>query len=180
MMVKTIIIILIVIIILGLLGIMYKIKYNKLNRNKIKIDEAENIITTNLKNRYDYIIRTSHLVKKNLDLDIEIFKEVENLKLKNISNNEMDVKINEAYNTILQLKEDYPKLNENRGFKDILKDFNESKELIEAAKSFYDNYAYKLNEQLGSFPSNLIGKIHGIKKVSYYSTKHINNEDLID
>ena len=176
---KVAIIILVVIIIIGLLGIYYKVLYNKLSKNKIKIDEAENIINEHLKNRYDYVVRTSHLVKKNIDLDIELFKEIENMKAKKISNIDLDKKINEAYHTILQLKEDYPKLEENRGFKDIISDFNESNEILEATKSFYDKYAAILNNLLNSFPSNLIGKIHKIKKVSYYNTAN-SEEQIID
>lgn len=178
-MVKIIVIILITIIILGILGIIYKILFNRLQNNQIKINEAFNIIDECLKNRYDYVIRTSHLVKKNLDLDIDIFKEIEKLKVQNISNIEMDKKINEAFNIILQLKEDYPKLEGNRGFKDIINDFNESNEKIEATKAFYDNYAKKLNALLNTFPSNIIGKIHHINKVNLYNTMIV-EEDLID
>lgn len=175
-MIKFIIMFLIVIIILSLLGIYYKILYNRLQKNKIKIDEAEIIINNHLKNRYDYIVRTSHLIKNKIDLDIEIFNEIENMKTKKVSNMELDTKINEAYNTIIQLKEDYPKLEENRGFKDIINDFNESNEILEAAKSFYDKYATILNELLDSFPSNIIGKIHKINKVVLYNISYINND----
>ena len=95
-MVNTFVIILIVVIILGILGIVYKINYNKLMTTKIKVDEAENIINDTIKKRYDGVIRTAHLVKKNLNLDIELFNEVEKLKVQNVSNNDLDNKINDA------------------------------------------------------------------------------------
>ena len=172
---KLIIIILSIIVILGILGIYYKIQYNRLINNKIKLEEAESIINTHLKNRFDYVIRVSHLVKKNLNLDIETFKNIESIKTKKISNIELDKKINEAYNVTLKLKEDYPRLNNNRGFNDIIADFNESNEIMEATKTFYDKYAAFLNELLSTFPTNIIGKIHRIKKSSYYKTT-MNNE----
>ena len=177
-MVKTFVIILVIVIILGLLGIWYKILYSKLQNKKIKIDEAENIINDHLQKRYDYVIRTSHLIKKNLDLDIELFKEIEVLKAKKTANNELDEKISDAYNTIIQLKEDYPELNENRGFKDIIADFEESNEIIEASKTYFDKYAEELNNLLSKFPTNLIGKLHGFKKEVYYNTLKINNNIL--
>ena len=179
-MVNTFVLILIVVIILGILGIVYKINYNKLMTTKIKVDEAENIINDTIKKRYDGVIRTAHLVKKNLNLDIELFNEVEKLKVQNVSNNDLDNKINDAYKTILQLKEDYPNLIENRGFQDILEEFKENTELIEATKSFYDNYAKNLNDMLKTFPCNLIGKIHHIKKVEFYNTILTKEEVVID
>ena len=59
-----------------------------------------------------------------------MYNEVEKLKVQNVSNNDLDNKINDAYKTILQLKEDYPNLIENRGFQDILEEFKENTELI--------------------------------------------------
>ncbi len=172
-------IILIIVIILGILGILYAIAYNHIQTLNIKVTEADNIINEHLKKRYDYVIRVSHLVKKNLDLDIDLFKEIENSKTNNISNIELDNKIQNAYNIILQLKEDYPQLNENRGFKDVLSDFNESNEIIEASKIFYDKYTTNLNEFLNKFPINIIGKIHQVSKRECYSSLKI-EDSIID
>ena len=169
-MLKIVIILLCLVIVLGILGIGYKLIYNRLQTLNIKLSKAEEIISEHLQKRYDYIVRTSHLVKKNLDLDIELFKEIENLKVKKVSNIEFDTKIKEGYETILKLQEDYLELNENRGFKDIINDFNESNETIEATKSYFDKYAKTLNETLSKFPNNIIGKIHGIVKREYYNT----------
>ena len=176
----TIIIVLCTIILVGIVGIYYVKIYNRLLNVKIKIEEADTLINIHLKKRYDYVIRTTHLVKKKLNLDIDIFKTIENMKTKKVSNIELDKKINEAYLVILRLKDDYPELNNNRGFKDILSDFRESNEIIETAKSFYDKYANNLNYLLSSFPSNLIGKIHKIKKRDYYKTNSSNEEKIID
>ena len=167
---KIIVILLCLIIIFGILGIYYIVIYRQLQKLNIKLNKADEIINENLQKRYDYIVRTSHLVKKNLDLDIELFKEIENLKVKKVDNFEFDAKIKEGYETVIKLKEDYPELNENRGFKDIINDFNESNEIIEATKSYFDKYTTILNKELSKFPKNLIGKIHRIKKRDYYNT----------
>lgn len=172
------IIVLIIIIIIGLIGIYHQVIYNRLNTNKIKIDEAREIINDNLKKRYDYVVRTSHLIKKNLDLDIEQFKEIETLKVKEANEDILDEKLQDAFKIMIQLKEDYPQLTENRGFQEIIKDYEESNELLEATKSFYDKYAERLNSNLSTFPYNLVGKIHGIKKIRLYNIKSLafNNE----
>ncbi len=177
-MIKALVIILIVAIIVGILGICYKAIYNRLQTLNIKLQEADKIINEHLKKRYDYVVRTSHLIKKKIDLDIELFKEVETLKAEKASNIELDAKLTEAYNTITTLNEDYPELNENRGFKDILRDFEESNEIIEASKTYYDKYATSLNSLLNKFPINLIGKIHHITKKEYYNTLEINDNLL--
>ena len=56
-------------------------------------------------------------------------------------------------------------------FQEIIKDYEESNELLEATKSFYDKYAERLNSNLSTFPYNLVGKIHGIKKIRLYNIK---------
>ncbi len=177
-MIKILVIGLIVVIILGIVGITYKMLYNRLQTLNIKIIEADKIINEHLQKRYDYVTNAAQLIKKKIDLDIELFQEIKNLKENNASNINLDEKITEAYSTITTLKEDYPKLGENAKFKDILNDFEESNEIIEASKSYYDKYATSLNSLLSKFPVNIIGKIHKIEKKDYYNTLEINDNLL--
>ena len=79
-------IILITIIVLGYIIIQYIFKYNKLQSLNIKINEAESIIDEELRNKYDLIMRSSRTINKLLKKEVTYFKELEELKNKNISN----------------------------------------------------------------------------------------------
>ena len=98
--------VLIIVIILALGGIFYIQAFNKLNDLKTKLEEAENIIDENLRLKYDALIRLSNSLKKLMKDNKNYFKEYEKLKDMNISNFDMDRKLNEGLTLILKVQED--------------------------------------------------------------------------
>ena len=174
------IIIIIAIIIVGFITIKYIFSYNKLQELNIKINEAENIIDNELRNKYDLIIRSSNTINKLLKKDVTYYKELEELKNKNISNFEMDRKISEGENLIEQVKNDYASLEDNQDYNEILNSLKESDEILEAAKSFYNKYTTEINLIVKKFPTNMIAKIHKIKVRNYFDGKNMFDDEIKD
>jgi len=174
------IIIIIAIIIIGFITIKYIFSYNKLQELNIKINEAENIIDNELRNKYDLIIRSSNTINKLLKKDVTYYKELEELKNKNISNFEMDRKISEGENLIEQVKNDYASLEDNQDYNEILNSLKESDEILEAAKSFYNKYTTEINLIVKKFPTNMIAKIHKIKVRNYFDGKNMFDDEIKD
>ena len=81
-----------------------------------------------------------------------------------------------AIDTIYVIKNDYPKINEKKEFKEIIKKLTESDTKINAAKSFYNKNNTILIDYLKRFPSNIIGKINKISIRPSYEAKDIFNE----
>ncbi len=160
----------------GGLGILYLVQYNKMQNYLIRINESESIVDEVLRERFDLIIRVENLINNSITINLDIFNEVKKMKTQKVSSFVFDRKTNECIALIKQIKKDYSVLEENRGLKDIMQDFKNCEEKIEAAKSFYNKYTSNLNELIYKFPSNIIAKIHGIKAKNYFDDKNLTDE----
>jgi hypothetical protein len=173
-------IILILVFILGLLGMLYVHYFNELQYLKTKIEQSEGIIDEVLRERFDLVVRTSDIVKTNLKEKRDYFKEYLALKEEKISNFEMDRKLREATNIILNLKNDYPELQKNEGMKEISRELNQTTEKLTASIAYYNRYTNELNEMIRKFPSNILSKIHHFKVKPFFDGKDMNDDDLLD
>ena len=174
------IIILVAIIVIGYLIINYIFNYNKLQSMNIKINESESIIDNELRNKYDLIMRASTTVNKLLKKEVTYFTELEKLKKENVSNFDIDRKINEGENLIYQVKNDYKSLEDNEEYITIINNLKDSDEILEAAKSFYNKYTTEINLIIKKFPTNLIAKIHKIKVRNYFDGKNMFDDEIKD
>lgn len=171
-----IIIILTLIIIIALLAMLYIILYSKIQFSKIRIEEAEKVIIDELKVRYDLIEKCKETIEKNTKKELTLFSDIERIMKTNISSYELEKKITESIQTIYLIKNDYPKIEEKKNFKEVINKLNESDTKIDAAKTYYNKNNDKLSKQLKTFPSNIIGVIHKVKIQPYYKVKEIFNE----
>ena len=176
----TLIIILISVIIIGTIVVFYIINYNKIQFIHIKINESENIIDNELRKKYDCIMKSSKIINKLLKKEVTYFKELEELKNKNVSNFEIDRKIIEGENLVYQVYNDFRSLKDNKEYIDIVNSIQETNEILEAAKSYYNKYTTELNLLIKKFPTNIISKIHRIKLRNYFDGKNMFDEEIKD
>ena len=172
-------IVLIIIIILASGGIYYVIYFNKLNDLKTKVMEAESIIDENLRIKYETLIRISNSLKKHMKSDKNYFKEYEKLRDINISNFDMDRKLNEGFTLILKMMDDLI-LNDNE---EIIKEIDNIKRLDEkltATKNYYNKNTSLENAIIRKFPTNIIAKIHKFKLKLFFDGKDMEDEIIDD
>lgn len=170
---------LIIIIILSLSGIYYISAFNKLNDLKTKIMEAEAIIDENLRIKYDTLIRISNSLKKNMKSDKNYFKEYEKLKDMNISNFDMDRKLNEGLTLILKMRDDLGLENDEELNKEI-ENIRRLDEKLTATKNYYNKNTSLENAIIRKFPTNLIAKIHKFKIKLFFDGKDMEDEIIDD
>ena len=170
---------LIIIIILCLGGIYYIISFNKLNDLKTKVMEAESIIDENLRIKYDTLIRISNNIKKSNKTDKNYFKEYEKLSKMNISNFDMDRKLNEGFTLILKMRDDFNLNNDEDLFNEIEK-IKRLDEKLCAAKNYYNKNTSKTNAIIRRFPTNIIAKIHKFKIKLFFDGKDMDDEIIDD
>jgi len=173
-------VLLVFVIIFGLLGIFYILTYNKIQKLKIRIDEAEVIIDEEIRKRFDLMNRLTSIMKESYKIENKYFKDFESLKSKKISNFDLDRKITEGINLFKQLIFDYSDMKKDRQIKEIEYELKEREEKLEAAKAFYNTYTTKLNEVIRSFPSNIVAKFHKITIKAYFDGKDLNDDDIND
>ena len=135
-----------IIIIFGSSGILYVYQYNKLQHSKTKINQAECLIDEALRSRYDLLVRVDKYIQTELENDKTFFKNLDKLKNENISNFDLDRRITEYYNLWMQIKNDYPDLNNKKAFKELINEDKRLDEKLQAAKSYYNKYTSELND----------------------------------
>lgn len=171
---------LLLVIIICSIGIFYIVLYNKIQNIKIRIDESENIIDNSLRKRYDLIIVAESIIKESIDINLDSFNEIKELKSKKISNFDFDRKSLKCVNLIIQIKKDYSSLEKNQSFKDTVQELKNLEEKVEASKSFYNKYTSQFNTLVRKFPSNIISRIHHLKEKKYFDNKDMTDEDIDD
>ena len=171
-------IILILVIILGSILLFYITTYNNLMEYKLRIEKAEGIIDEALRNKYDIINKLNLSIKKAIPKK-DYLKEYINLKDKKISNYEMDRKLTEAYNIILELKEDNSTLN-TKDFKKNIKKIDEINETLVSCKNYFNKNTSEVNRILRRFPTKIIGKIHGLRIRPFFDGKNMQDSVIDD
>ena len=169
---------LIIVIIVCLIGIYYAISFNHLNDLKTKIDEAESIIDEALRTKYDTLIRISNQIRSFMENNKNYFREYEKLKDTNITNFDMDRKLNEGYTLILKMIEDL-KINDE-GINQELEQIKRLDEKLTAAKNYYNKNTSLENAIVRKFPTNLIARIHGFKVKLFFDGKDMDDEIIDD
>lgn len=169
-----------IVIIVGAIGILYVYQYNKLQHSKTKIDHAECLIDEALRNRYDILVSADKLIKSEVGNDKTYFKGLDKVKNENISNFDLDRKLTEYVNLLEQIKLDFPDLNSNKGFKDIMTENKKASEKLQAAKSYYNKYTSELNDLIRTFPSNIVSRLHRMDIKPFFDGKNMEDEIVDD
>ena len=73
-------------------------------------------------------------------------------------------KLNEEYNNLILVVENYPELKTSEQFLKLQKSLIKVESELQAARRIYNNDTTKYNTKLNVFPSNIIGKIFNFKE----------------
>lgn len=171
-------ILLIIIIILGIISLIYITTFNNMVSFKLKIDKAEGIIDEALRQKYDIIAKLNISIKKVVTKQ-DYLKEYMDLKNKRISNYELDRKLTEAHNLVIELKEDHNKL-DTKEFNKELKKIDSINETLASSKNYYNKNTNELNQIIRKFPSNIVAKIHGYKIKPFFDGKNMQDAVIDD
>ncbi len=164
------------IIIVGSLLIGYVIFFNKLQTANSKIEQAESIIDEMLRKKYDLLCQINIIYKKNVKNSKDYLKVLESLKDKKIGNFDLDRKLAEIFNIVIEIKNDHQSLEEDKEYKKAIMEIKAADEKLLAAKVYYNKYTNLQNELVRTFPSNIIGKLHGYKVRLFFDGKDMSDD----
>ena len=171
---------LIILILICLLAIVYIFYFNRLQDTKLKIDEAEAILDESLRTKYDTIVEIKTMINKVARNNKINFKDIDSLKKEELSNFDLDRKLEEYIYLINQIFNDYKSVKQNKDLNDKLIEIKRIDEKITSAKAFYNKYISESNELVRKFPSNIVAKFHNIKIKNFFDNKDMNDEDIND
>ena len=163
----------IILIIVVLVIAIYITAYNGLQRAKIYTEESWSQIDVQLKRRNDLIPNLVETVKGYAKHESETFEKVVQLRnqLTQIpaDNHEETLKVSneitDSLKTIFALSENYPDLKANQNFLKLQEELTNTENKIAYSRQLYNSSAAQYDQRLLTFPSNIVAKIHGFKKV---------------
>lgn len=164
----------------SLMAIIYITIYNNIQTHKSKIEKVESLIDEDLRLKFDNMVRADDLIKNNVQNKKDYLKEYRNLKEERISNFELNRKLKEAENIIINLCEDNSSLEKNEKMIEIRHEFKYINEKITAGISYYNNHTNLLNSYIRKFPNNIIAKIHHVKPKTFFDGKDMTDTDIND
>lgn len=171
--------ILFIFILVGAVVVLWIYEYNQLQHSKTKISQAECLIDEALRDRYDILVSADTLLKDLLDSKT-LFKDLTKIKEENISNFDLDRKLNEYVAILNQVKNDNKEVAENKAFKEIISNNKKTDEKLQAAKSYYNKYTSELNDLVRTFPSNLVARMHRIDIKPFFDGKNMEDDIVND
>lgn len=167
-------IVLIIITSLLLIGII--IIYNKLVKNKNRMQEAWSIIDVFLKKRYDLVPNLVDTVKTYASHEKNTLEKVTYYRSEAMHSTEIQARtqsengLGNALSALLIVAENYPELKANNNFLQLQHQLVDLENDLEKARRYYNGTVRENNIYQESFPSNIIARIFQFSKGEFFNT----------
>lgn len=174
----------VVLVLVALIGIWYISMYNGLQRLKNRVEEGWATIDVQLKKRYDLIPNLVNTVKGYAKHESETLERVMAARNSAMSATG-DAKIaaenalTGTLKSLFALQENYPDLKANTNFLDLQNQLKIVENEIAAARRYYNGTVKALNTKVELFPSNIIAKMAGVKKRSYFEIENAEERENV-
>jgi len=153
---------------------------NRLNRAKVKIDEAGSDIDVSLTKRYDVLTKMVDVVKSYAKYEKEtIFQTVQlrrNMSMQEKS--EANRIMGENFERIHALAENYPELKASTNYNTLQKAIADVEEHLQASRRLYNANVSRYNQLLVTFPTSVIAGMKGMTKEEFFSAEETKRQDV--
>ena len=153
---------------------------NRLNRAKVKIDEAGSDIDVSLTKRYDVLTKMVDVVKSYAKYEKEtIFQTVQlrrNMSMQEKS--EANRIMGENFERIHALAENYPDLKASANYNTLQKAIADVEEHLQASRRLYNANVSRYNQMLVAFPTSLIAGMKGMTKEEFFTAEESKRQDV--
>lgn len=171
-------------IIIAIVVIYAIVTYNALVSLRNRVNDQWSQIDVELKRRFDLIPNLVNTVKGYAKHESETLENVVKARNTYLSANtkeqamDADGELTNAITKLFALAEDYPELKANENFANLQNQLNDTENKISYARKFYNDTALGLNNKIEMFPSNLIAKMFGFKKVEFFKALEAERENV--
>lgn len=153
---------------------------NRLNRAKVKIDEAGSDIDVSLTKRYDVLTKMVDVVKSYAKYEKETHFQTIQLR-KGMSmqeKNEANRIMGESFERIHALAENYPELKASTNYNTLQKAIADVEEHLQASRRLYNSNVSRYNQLLVTFPTSVIAGMKGMTKEEFFSAEETKRQDV--
>ncbi len=154
------------IVILVIIVLYVIITYNKFVTLKKQMKNSYSVIDVYLKKRFDLIPNLVEVTKGYADYEQDVLTKITEYRTAYNQHKDKDAlnKLNEEYNNLILVVENYPDLKASEQFLKLQKSLIKVESELQAARRIYNSDTTKYNTKLNVFPSNIIGKIFNFKE----------------
>lgn len=163
-----------------LLAAMYGVGiYNRLVKLKTLVEEAWSGIDVQLKKRHDLIPNLIETVKGYATHEKETFQNVTEARNQAVAAKSVEQqqaaenKLNQSLMNLFAVAEQYPELKANTNFLQLQTELSSIEADIEKARRYYNGTVREKNILIDSFPSNIVAKIFGFIKSTFFELDNI-------
>ena len=153
---------------------------NRLNRARVKIDEAGSDIDVSLTKRYDVLTKMVDVVKSYAKYEKEtLFQTIQLRKGMSMQEkNEANRIMGENYERIHALAENYPELKASANYNTLQKAIADVEEHLQASRRLYNANVSRYNQLLVTFPTSVIAGMKGMTREEFFSAEETKRQDV--
>ena len=151
--------------------------YNKLVQLRNKVRNGSSQMDVQMKRRFDLIPNLVETVKGYASHEESIFGEFAKARgLYAQASSAKDVEgmskaeagLSGALSRLLMVQEQYPALQANSNFRDLMEQLKDTENKVAYSRQFYNDIAQKYNDKIEMFPSNIIANMIKFEAAKYF------------
>ncbi len=173
-------IILIIVLIIGILFIFYRIYQDKMTFLLTKLNIIEEKINSTLIKRKELIKDSEKIIKNVTKTNKDVYQEFDSLNEDSKDIIKLDRKLLVYINEFYLIKDKYKELNKNEEFQNISFSINETEDLLNAYKDYYNKNATLYNKLIKQFPIIIFSKIKGKKEKLFFDKKNLVDDNYAE
>jgi LemA protein len=166
----------IILVVIGVLALIFIGMYNGLVRARNETKNAWSQIDVQLKRRHDLIPNLVETVKGYANFERSALEAVIKARSQAVSvagqgpdaQGKAENQLSGALGRLFALAESYPQLKANTNFLALQEELTSTENKISFSRQYYNDSVLRYNNQLQSFPSNIMAGIGGFKSVEYF------------
>jgi len=156
--------------------------YNKFVHLVQKVNQSAGTIDVYLKQRFDLIPNLVETVKGYAKYEENVIQKITELRAEYANNNNANMSVsaelNNRYNQLLAVVENYPELKANESFLNLQKQLSKVESQLQAARRIYNSDVTVCNTKVHCIQSNIIAGIFGFKPASLFEIQAHERENV--
>ncbi len=165
----------IVLVLLVVVAIYFVMAYNRFITLRNRVKEAWSDVEVQMKRRYDMVPTLVNTVKGYAKHEKETLENV--IQARNMAmephENMKDVSKSENFlsgtlKSLFAVSENYPELKANQNFLELQRELRDTEDKLQAGRRFYNGNVLAYNNQLETFPSNVVAATFHFEKEDFF------------
>ena len=158
--------------------------YNSLVSLKNRAKEAWADIDVQLKRRYDLIPNLVNVVKGYATHEKQLFEKVTQARAQAIGAQgvaekaQAEDQLSFTLKSLFAVSENYPDLKASVNFLELQRELTDTEDKVQSARRFYNANVRDLAIKIESFPSNIVAKLFGFKKMDLFEIAEATQKEV--